>query len=104
MLIAVYESSSVYIGSELGTCRPYAMHNVHAQLDGAFHAKGFGRDHVTLRCEVDLRIQYRRKTKLPFTSHTSRVIMCLQSRNNKSSQYHPACCDILLSTLQSYLS
>jgi hypothetical protein len=78
MLIAVYESSSVNSGSRLGTCRPHAMHNVYAHLDGAVHAKGFGRDDVTMRCEVVLRIQYRRKTKLSLTSHASHVIMCLQ--------------------------
>jgi hypothetical protein len=42
-LIAVYESSGVYIGSELGACGLYTMHNVHAQLDGTVHAKRGGK-------------------------------------------------------------
>jgi len=61
-----------------------------------------GRDDVILRCEVDLSIRYRRKTKLSLTSHVTHVITYLQFSINKPFQTYAACYDSLISILQSY--
>lgn len=49
--------------------------------------------------KVDLRIKSCRQTKLSLTTHTSRVIMCLQFRINQPSRYYAAHCASLMTHL-----